>query len=58
MHSNLWLSLIVLCSLISGYYTQTHFVSDEDDDSYATIRPTASSKGIEDKDGYCFFEEK
>lgn len=60
MHSNLWLSLTVLCSLISGYYTQgMHFVSDndnDDDDSNATDKP--ANPGIKDTDGYCIYEEK
>lgn len=62
MHSKIWLSLFVLCSLISGYYTQmvreTHYVSDDDDDDIATLEPPNPNKGIEDTDGYCIYEEK
>lgn len=59
MHPNLWLSFIVLCSLISGYYTQDiHFVDDDDndDDDSATVKST--NPGIKDTDGYCIFEDK
>lgn len=54
MHSKIWLSLIVLFCSISGYYTQTHLVYDDDD---ATIKPT-NDPGIKDTDGYCIYEEK
>lgn len=57
MPSNKWLTLVVLFGFISGYYMQTHFVSDDDDDE-ATVMPTNPSNGIKDKDGYCIFEEK
>lgn len=56
MHFNIWLSLIVLCSLISGYYTQKlHYVGDDEDDD-AIVKPT--DPGIKDTDGYCIYEEK
>lgn len=58
MPSNRWLTLAVLFCLISGYCMQTHIVSDEDDESVPTFKPTNSNPGIKDTDGYCIFEEK
>lgn len=58
MHSNIWLSLIVLCSLVSGYYTQMHFVSDEEEEDSDNDPTPSPSPGVKDTDGYCFFEDK
>lgn len=57
MHFNIWLSLIVLCSLISGYYTQKlNYVDDDDEDNDEIVKPT--DPGVKDSDGYCIYEEK
>lgn len=58
MHSKIWFSLIVLFSLISGYYTQQmRYVSEnDDDDDDSIIKPT--NPGMKDTDGYCIYEDK
>lgn len=58
MRSNVWLRLIVVFCLISGFYTQTHYVSEDDeDDGSGPPEPTNTETGTKDTDGYCIYEE-